>query len=258
MYRLLCGRRRRSPHRRGALPRRLRRARSARRFCGRQRRARSRDDLPRTRARWCRTSRNRGARRRKHLSRGRLLSRRRSSPRGSYGRSEWSRRTASRDRGAHGVRRRGRRRRGWQRRLRRRLRRRRGGLARSPVQQRRPDSGAFGSGFFENHRLLRGFGRRGRLLFDNRSLYHRRHFGLLGGRLMSLLGTRLRRLGRRFHENAEPLPDLVGNVLIDRAGVRLLLGDAVLGQERKDDTIRLFTFARQLVYSNFPHTSQLL
>jgi hypothetical protein len=48
-------------------------------------------------------------------------------------------------------------------------------------------------------------------------------------------------------------PDLVGDVLVDRAGMGLLLGYAELRQQRQDRAVRLLTFARQLVDPDFLH-----
>jgi hypothetical protein len=96
--------------------------------------------------------------------------------------------------------------------------------------------------------------RRSRLGLHARSSF-RRCFG--HGRRRGFRRNRCRRRFRRFLSrlDSEVPPDLVRDLLVYGAGVGLLLRDAELGQQRQDHAVRLLTFSRQLVDSNFLHTA---
>ncbi len=85
---------------------------------------------------------------------------------------------------------------------------------------------------------------------------HRRGGGLnrLGRRFDFRLGDFFRLNLARSYVPAQPPADLVGHVVVNRTGVRLLLGDAELGQQIQD-LIRLdLEFASQLVDPSLLHT----
>ena len=84
-----------------------------------------------------------------------------------------------------------------------------------------------------------GFGRRTGLRFG-------RSLGLFDGFLDLACGGVLDR-------HAEMPPDLVRDVVLNRAGVRLLVVYAELRQNCDDRTVGLLALSRQLVNPNFPH-----
>jgi hypothetical protein len=52
---------------------------------------------------------------------------------------------------------------------------------------------------------------------------------------------------------AEMPPDLFRDIFVDRAGMRLLLGNTELRQDCNNRAVRLFAFSRQLVNPDFLH-----
>jgi hypothetical protein len=106
-----------------------------------------------------------------------------------------------------------------------------------------------GLGQFHRLRGLRGSSRLGRWSRFGRlrQRFRRRRRGLDTSFLGRCLGL------RGVDEHAEMPPDPDGDILVDRAGMRLLLGDAELRQHCNNRAVRLLALPRQLVNSDFLH-----
>jgi hypothetical protein len=79
---------------------------------------------------------------------------------------------------------------------------------------------------------------------------------LLFYRGLGFVGLVLQRMrGGALDRNPKMPPDLVRDIVLDRAGVRLFVRDAKLRQHRDDRAIGLLALARQLVNPNFPHNN---
>jgi len=82
-------------------------------------------------------------------------------------------------------------------------------------------------------------------------LRRRLHRGRFG---RSFLAARNRSRGRAAYLSMHAMPDLQRHVVVERAGVRLLVGDAQLGQRLKNHVGFYFELAGQLIDANFTHT----